>query len=250
VEVVEDVVAEGMGIGLVVDLSSSMLAEDMGDRVSRIEVAREAAIRFARRRPYDELSLVGFGGQALTRVPPTTDSELIAQGVESLEIQLVRDGTDISGAVLTSIARLLESEREPRVVVLLTDGAHNGVELPPLATARAAAALGVRIHSISVLAPDEESLGAGATRGRIRMAEERETVLQGLALLTGGRYFRASNAAALDSIYGEIDRIEVPTLQAIEGELRHSYRAWFFLLSLALLAVELLLRGSRWGIIP
>lgn len=250
IEVVEDVVAEGMGIGLVVDLSSSMLAEDMGDRVSRIEVAREAAIRFARRRPYDELSLVGFGGQALTRVPPTTDSELIAQGVESLEIQLVRDGTDISGAVLTSIARLLESEREPRVVVLLTDGAHNGVELPPLATARAAAALGVRIHSISVLAPDEESLGAGATRGRIRMAEERETVLQGLALLTGGKYFRASNAAALDSIYGEIDRIEVPTLQTIEGELRHAYRAWFFLLSLALLAVELLLRGSRWGIIP
>jgi Ca-activated chloride channel family protein len=251
VEVVEDVVAEGMGIGLVVDLSSSMLAEDMGDRVSRIEVAREAAIRFARRRPYDELSLVGFGGQALTRVPPTTDSELIAQGVESLEIQLVRDGTDISGAVLTSIARLLESEREPRVVVLLTDGAHNGVELPPLATARAAAALGVRIHSISVLAPDEESLGAGgATLGRIRMAEERETVLQGLALLTGGKYFRASNADALDSIYGEIDRIEVPTLQTIEGALRHSYRAWFFLLSLALLAVELLLRGSRWGIIP
>jgi Ca-activated chloride channel family protein len=82
------------------------------------------------------------------------------------------------------------------------------------------------------------------------MAEERETVLQGLALLTGGKYFRASNADALDSIYGEIDRIEVPTLQTIEGALRHSYRAWFFLLSLALLAVELLLRGSRWGIIP
>ena len=250
VEIVEEIVREGMGIGLVVDLSSSMLAEDMGERVSRIEVAREAAIRFARRRPYDELSLVGFGGRALTRVPPTTDPELITQGVESLEIQLVRDGTDISGAVLTSIARLMESDREPRVIVLLTDGAHNGVELPPLSTARAAAALDVKIHSISVLAPDALSLGSTASVGRRRLAEERETVLEGLASLTGGEYFRASSASSLDSIYGEIDRIEAPMLRPVEAELRHSDRAWFFLLSLALLGAELLLRGSRWGIIP
>jgi hypothetical protein len=96
-----------------------MLAEDMGDRQSRISLAREAAVRFARRRIHDELSLVAFGSEALTRVPPTTDRELIVQGVESLEIQLVRDGTDISCAILTSVSRLLESEREPRVVVLL-----------------------------------------------------------------------------------------------------------------------------------
>ena len=250
VEIVQELTTQGKGIGLVVDLSSSMLAEDMGDRISRIEVAREAAVRFARRRPYDELSLVGFGGEALTRVPPTTDSELITQGVESLEIQLVRDGTDISGAVLTAIARLLESEREPRVVVLLTDGAHNGVELPPLVTARAAAALDVRIHAISVLSPDESSLGPRATIGRVRLARDRETVLQGLAGLTGGQYFRASGAMDLDSIYQEIDRIETPVERMIEQEIRHSDRAWFFLLSLSLLGVELLLRGSRWGILP
>ncbi len=250
VEVLEEITTEGKGIGLVVDLSSSMLAEDMGDRTSRISVAREAAVRFARRRPYDELSLVGFGGEAVTRVPPTTDPELIAQGVESLEIQLVRDGTDISGAVLTAISRLLESEREPRVVVLLTDGAHNGVELPPLATARAAAALDVRIHAISVLSPDESSLGPRATIGRRRLAEQRETVLQGLSGLTGGQYFRASDAAALDSIYAQIDRIETPTQRLVEREQRHFDRGWFFLLSLMLLATELLLRGSRWGLVP
>ncbi len=250
IEIVEEMTTEGKGIGLVVDLSSSMLAEDMGEAVSRIEVAREAAIRFARRRPYDEMSLVGFGGQALTRVPPTNDPELIAQGVESLEIQLVRDGTDISGAVLTAISRLLESEREPRVVVLLTDGAHNGVELPPLVTARAAAALDVRIHAISILSPDESLLGARPTIGRLRLAQDRETVLQGLAGLTGGEYFRASSAAALDSIYSEIDRIETPVERLIEREVRHSERRWFFVLALTLLGIELLLRGSRWGLVP
>ncbi len=250
IETIEEIATEGKGMGLVVDLSSSMLAEDMGERTSRISVAREAAVRFARRRPYDELSLIGFGGEALTRVPPTNDPELIAQGVESLEIQLVRDGTDISGAVLTSIARLLESEREPRVVVLLTDGAHNGVELPPLATARAAAALDVRIHAISVLSPEESSLGPRASIGRRRLAAERETVLQGLAGLTGGQYFRASSPATLDSIYGEIDRIETPIQRLVEWELRHSDRAWFFLLGLGLLGAELLLRGSRWGLVP
>jgi Ca-activated chloride channel family protein len=249
VEMVQETVLEGRGIGLVVDLSSSMLAEDMGDGQSRISLAREAAVRFARRRVYDELSLVAFGSQALTRVPPTTDRELIVQGVESLEIQLVRDGTDISGAILTSVARLLESERSPRVVVLLTDGAHNGPEIPPLVTARVAAAVDVRIHAISVLAPNAAAVGIAGSIVRDRFGSERETVLQGLADITGGRYFTAATPAALDSIYDEIDRIETPRPRPEELEIRYPLAGWFFLLSLSLLAVDALLRGSRWGLV-
>jgi Ca-activated chloride channel family protein len=249
VEIVRETELEGRGIGLVVDLSSSMLAEDMGDRQSRISLAREAAVRFARRRVYDELSLVAFGSEALTRVPPTTDRDLIVQGVESLEIQLVRDGTDISGAILTSVARLLESEREPRVVVLLTDGAHNGPDIPPLVTARAAAAVDVRIHAISILAPADQTLGLAGSIVRDRFGNERETVLQGLADITGGRYFRAASPAALDSIYDEIDRIETPRPKVLETEVRHPLAVWFFMLSLTLLAADALLRGSRWGLV-
>jgi Ca-activated chloride channel family protein len=248
VEVTRETIMEGHGIGLVVDLSSSMLAEDMGEGRSRIEVARDAGIRFARRRIHDEVSLVGFGSDALTRMPPTTDPELIVKGVESLETQLVRDGTDISGAVLASLARLLESEREPRVIVLLTDGAHNGTELPPLVTARAAAALDVRIHAISVISP-ETALGPAAQILRERFGDERETVLQQLAAITGGRYFRATSSEALDSIYAEIDRIETPRPRIFEEELRYPLAAWLFIAGLALLALEALLRGSRWGVV-
>jgi Ca-activated chloride channel family protein len=249
VETIQETSLEGRGIGLVVDLSSSMLAEDMGDRQSRISLAREAAVRFARRRIHDELSLVAFGSEALTRVPPTTDRELIVQGVESLEIQLVRDGTDISGAILTSVSRLLESEREPRVVVLLTDGAHNGPDIPPLVTARAAAAVDVRIHAISVLAPADANVGLAGSIVRDRFGSERETVLQGIADITGGQYFRAASAEALDSIYGEIDRIETPRPRIDEAQLRHPLAGWLFLTALTLLAADAVLRGSRWGLV-
>jgi Ca-activated chloride channel family protein len=249
VEPDEETVLEGGSIGLVVDLSSSMLAEDMGDERSRLSVAREAAVRFARRRVYDELSLVGFASDAVTRVPPTTDADLIEQGVESLEIQLVRDGTDISGAVLAAIERLRGSEREPRVVVLLTDGAHNGADLPPLAAARVAEVFGIRIHAISVVSNNEDprSLAPGIVRERFGI--ERETVLQQLAGITGGRYFRAVSATALDSIYDEIDRIETPVPRQIPTETRVPLRAWFFIAGLGVLGMEGLLRGSRWGVV-
>lgn len=249
VEPTEDTVLEGGSTGLVVDLSSSMLAEDMGDERSRLSVAREAAVRFARRRVHDELSLVAFASDAVTRVPPTTDADLIEHGVESLEVQLVRDGTDISGAVLAGIERLRASEREPRVLVLLTDGAHNGAELPPLTAARVAEVFGVRIHTISVVGNSEDNrrLAPGIVRERFGL--ERETVLMQLAGITGGRYFRALTATALDSIYDQIDRIETPVPRPIPTERRTPLRAWLFVLGLGLIGVEALLRGSRWGVV-
>jgi Ca-activated chloride channel family protein len=187
-------------------------------------------------------------------VPPTLDAHLVAAGVESLEVQLVRDGTDISGAVLTAAARLLDSEREPRVVVLLTDGAHNGVGVPPLAAARVLSAMDVRVHAISLQGPEGQlssppaSARAASPAGRI--AEEMRTVLQGIAEITGGRYFHASSGASLDSIYREIDRMEAPVEEATEMEERYPLRGWFFGVALLLVAAEALLHGSRWGVIP
>jgi Ca-activated chloride channel family protein len=252
VEPVEEQSLAGKGIALAVDLSSSMLAEDMDDGRSRIDLAREAAVRFAAGRTHDELTLVGFARDALTRIPPTTDPEVVVAGVESLEVQLVGDGTDIADALLTAVGRLLQSDREPRVVILLTDGAHNGTGVRPLAAARAAAALDVKVHAISVL-PPEDPLEAAARRLYYRGADpttEMRTVLGGIADLTGGEYFHASSAAALDSIYREIDRLEAPVEVVTGAELRHPLRLWFILAGLLIVGGESLLRGSRWGVIP
>ncbi|HSH74470.1 MAG TPA: VWA domain-containing protein [Longimicrobiales bacterium] len=248
IETVEAVSEVGRGIGLVLDLSTSMLADDMEDARSRLEVAREAAVRFAERRSGDELSLVAFGGEALTRVPPTTDARVIVAGVESLEVDFVRNGTDVSGAVLTAMTQLLGSDREPRIVVLLTDGAHNQTGVQPYATGRAAAALGIRVHSISMASAGDGDASGGASTGAGN-AEAAETVLSGVAALTGGTYFRATSAAALDSIYREIDRIESPSSAPSEREERRPLHRWFLVAALLLLTLEVLLRGSRWGVL-
>ena len=248
VDVVREITEVGNGTVLAVDLSSSMLAQDMGGR-SRMDVAREAATRFARRRQLDELALVGFAGQAFTRVPLTTDPELIVQGVESLSVELVTNGTDISSAVIASVNRLLGSEREGRVLVLLTDGAHNAAGVLPIAAARAAAARGVRVHSISLMSP-EQAIQADLDAVRERGEASAETVLFALSAVTGGTYFRATSAAALDSIYREIDRLEAPGPGIVEREERRRLRVWFLASALLLLGCGGLLQGSRLGIVP
>lgn len=255
VEVVREAALRGKGIALAVDISTSMLTIDMENESNRLTVAREAAVRFTEGRPLDELSLVAFAGQARTRVPPTVDPNLIIAGVESLGVQLVFDGTNISDAVLTSMMRLLESEREPRVIVLLTDGAHNGPGVTPVTTARAAAALGVRVHSIALLS--EIDLSATPATGReaailqaAQLESEMETVLTAISRITGGEYFRASSAVALDSIYREINEIEAPVEELIEFEMRYPQRTWPLLLGLLLLGLDVALRGSRWGVVP
>jgi Ca-activated chloride channel homolog len=252
-EYVRESSLQGKGIGLVLDLSSSMLAEDMEAGENRIDVARQSAIRFAQSRTLDELSLVGFSARALTRVPPTTDPNLVVAGVESLEIQMVGDGTDISGALLTSLAQLTESDREERVMVLLTDGAHNGTGVRPLEAARAAAALGVRVHAISIVGPEDPATRArreAAALARAASGADMRTVLSGIAEITGGEYFHAASGADLDSIYTEIARIESPTEVVTEIEVPRSERLGLLILGLALLGTEAVLRGSRWGVVP
>ena len=251
IEVVQDRELRGRAMGIVVDLSSSMLAIDMEAGSNRIDVARAAAKRFAEGRTLDELSLVAFAGRSLTRVPPTNDPKLVAAGVESLEIELVGDGTDISSALITGVSQLVASEREPRVLVLLTDGAHNGTGVRPLAAARAAAALGVKVHALSIVGPETpEDRARREARAGSSTAADMQTVLSGIASITGGEYFHATSGEALDSAYARINRLEAPVEDVQEREIRHSLRIWPLMLAIGLVGLEVLLRGSRWGIIP
>jgi Ca-activated chloride channel homolog len=217
----------------------------LGDNRDRVAVALEAAARFAQGRQEDELSLVAFAGEAVTRVPPSSDPEVILAGVASLNVDFVRNGTNISEAILTAIAQLMRSERETRVLILLTDGAHNQAGVTPFAAARVASALGIRVHSISIGAQDEQRVVPG---GGIDL--EVETALVGISSLTGGRYFRATSASDLEAIYLEIDRIEASIEAPVTRVELDPWRAWFLGAALALLAMEIVLRGSRWEVIP
>jgi Ca-activated chloride channel family protein len=137
-----DVEAEGIAIMLVVDISSSMLAEDFHPD-NRLAVAKAKVADFVRARRYDRIGLVAFAGEALTQVPITIDYAVILRALQQLDVGMLDDGTAIGTAIATAANRLRQVPGESRVMILMTDGENNRGQIDPVTAARAAAALGV-----------------------------------------------------------------------------------------------------------
>ena len=246
----EEPVEGGTGIVVAVDLSTSMWADDMEGSATRLEAAKAAARRFVAGRD-DAIGVVTFAGEALTRLPLTRDHYLVDHAIDGMEVGLLIDGTDIAGAIAAGSAVLAAAPHDSKVLVLVTDGAHNRDGLVPAMAARAAAAVGVRIYPVAIGRPDplepaDGTAGASAPTRRQRM----ETVLTQAARITGGRYFSAADVVALDSIYAEIDRLETASQ---ETRLTTALLPFRFLLvtgALALLLAAVGLRASRWAVLP
>ncbi len=249
VTAVEEEVREEFSVALVLDLSSSMQAEDMGPMQSRLAVARDRAARFARSRPRDRVGLVVFGGESLIRVPLTEDPTVVADAVRRIRLGFVSDGTDISTAILTGTYLLKDDPNEARVMILLTDGGHNTEGLAPARAAATAAENGIRIYPVSVGAPPEVEPGVDMDP----LAEDVrriETILTRAARLSGGRYYRAVDAAALDSVYAEIDRLEESSLQVRSRPVGVPREHWLFLIAAVLVVLEWGVRGTRLEVLP
>lgn len=237
VEIIEEPQTEGLGIALALDLSTSMWAEDMGARQSRLEVAKATALRFVEARQ-DDIGLVTFAGEALTRLPLTHDGYVVQEAVRELEVGLLMDGTDIAGAIAAGAGLLDDVPHPSKVLILVTDGAHNKAGVSPDLAARAAAAVGVTIYPVAI----------GQERGRD--TEAMETVLTQAARITGGRYFSATDAQALEAIYEEIDRLVQPSEETVERVETTPYSWLVTLVALALTTMAIVLRGSRLGVLP
>jgi Ca-activated chloride channel family protein len=239
VRIYQEPVTEGVGIALAIDLSTSMWAEDMADQATRLDVAKETLQRFLSTRE-DDIGLVSFAGEALTRLPLTGDTYVTQAAVDALEVGLLLDGTDIAGAIAAGGGLLRDTPHASKVLILVTDGAHNRAGLLPTLAARAAAVHGIRIYPIAI--GTEEGTGVGTAN--------METVLTQAALLTGGRYFRATDAAALDEIYAEIDRLTEPTEELVERAEIIPVGAWPIVAAMLLLVLGTAIRASRWGVVP
>lgn len=237
VEIHEEPRVEGVGITLALDLSTSMWAEDMGARRSRLDVAKDAALQFIDARA-DDIGLVTFAGEAFARLPLTHDGYVVKDAVEALEVGLLTDGTDIAGAIAAGAGLLDDSPHASKVLILVTDGAHNKAGVMPDLAARAAAAVGVTIYPVAI----------GQEQGRDTRAME--TVLTQAARITGGRYFKATDQDALEEIYAEIDRLVRPSLETVERIEARPYGWVFALLGLALALLASALRASPWGVLP
>ncbi|HSH76794.1 MAG TPA: VWA domain-containing protein [Longimicrobiales bacterium] len=236
----QEEVSEGVAVALAIDLSTSMWAQDMAEQTTRLEAAKTTVQRFLASRERDDVGLVSFAGEAHVRLPLTRDRYVAEAAVDELEVGLLLDGTDVAGAIAVGAGLLKDAPHRSKILILVTDGAHNKAGLAPELAARAAATFGVRIYPIAIGA--EESMG-GSQLGM-------ETVLTQAALITGGRYYRATDVEALDRIYEEIDRLAVGTDQLVDRAEATPVGHWLLLLSLGFLVAAGALRASRWGVLP
>jgi Ca-activated chloride channel family protein len=211
----ENVSTEGIDIVLALDISSSMLAEDL--EPNRIEAAKQVAADFVAGRRNDRVGLVVFAGQAFTQVPLTLDYDVVTAVLGELEVGMIEDGTAIGMGLATAVKRLEGSDAESKVVVLATDGRNNRGEIDPATAAQMAQALGVRVYTIGAgtrgtarIPVDDPVYGRRYAQMPVQIDEE---MLEETAQLTGGRYFRATDRESLERIYAEIDELETTEIE-------------------------------------
>ena len=208
--VIRERFAEGVDIIMVLDTSTSMRAEDF--RPNRFEAAKAVGANFINGRTSDRVGLVVFAANAYTQAPLTLDYAFLQQMLAEVEVGVIEDGTAIGTALAMAVNRLKDTEAKSKVIILLTDGQNNRGELSPETAAEVARTLGVRIYAIGVGQHGEAPFVvdhpfAGRQR-RMVPVEIDEEMLQAVADMTGGQYFRATNNRALADIYDQIGELE------------------------------------------
>ena len=223
----ETVSTEGVDIVLAMDVSSSMLAEDL--EPNRLEAAKVVAADFVAGRRNDRMGLVVFAGEAFTQAPLTLDQSVITDLLTQMEVGMIEDGTTVGMGLATAVKRLQVSEAESKVVVLLTDGRSNTGEIGPVTAAQMAQALDMKVYTIGVgsrgtarVPVDDPIVGR---RYLSMQVDVDEPTLREVAETTGGRYFRATDRESLAQIYSEIDALETTEIEVQNftsyGELFH-----------------------------
>lgn len=251
---VRDVQLRGRNIVLALDISSSMKAVDFQPG-NRLEVAKGVLADFVRARQGDFLGLVVFASRAFTQVPLTNDTRVVNEMMGRVDIGLLPDGTAIGTALAMSASHLKDLPRSSCAIVLITDGGNNTGSPDPLTAAAIARALGIRVYTIGVSSHDSAAAAirntAQATPGRSyaeipsTLSARDEDVLRQIASITGGRYYRATDPAALAGIMAGIDRLEKTVLHLREVRSYREYYPFLLLPALLMLGLDLAL-GATW----
>ena len=258
----------GIDIMLVLDLSWSMEAIDMGkpaEKLSRFAIASGVLKDFIAKRPNDRIGLIAFSGVPYLTSPLTLNHDWLIENLSRLHIGIISDlGTAIGDAVAVAAKRLKAvPNSKSRIMILLTDGDNNLGKIDPLPAAQLAAALGVKIYAIGIGIEEPCNLPAfDPATGQFRLDANGNviptlllqpanyTVLGKMAALSGGQFYRATNQRELQRIYNQIDHLEKS-----EVKLRHfaTYEplfAWPLLAALGLLGLEIILANTRLRRVP
>jgi Ca-activated chloride channel family protein len=243
---------EGIDIVLSLDISTSMLAEDL--RPNRIEAAKDVAASFINGRPTDNIGLVIFAGESFTQCPLTTDHAVLLNLLKDIHCNMIEDGTAIGHGLATSVSRLKDSQAISKVIILLTDGTNNRGEIAPVTAAEIARTYGIRVYTVGVGTKGEAPYPFPSPMGGVRYqnipVEIDENVLTQIAQITGGLYFRATNNKALKEIYAEIDQMEKTKMSIQEYSKKQEEYLRFALVGLLFFLFEILLRYTVLKNIP
>jgi Ca-activated chloride channel family protein len=244
----EEVTTEGIDIMLVLDVSTSMLAEDFKPN-NRLQAAKLVAKEFIEGRRNDPIGLVIFAREAFSQCPLTLDYGVLIDILQRVEVASEAwDGTAIGNGLATAVARLKDSNAKSKVIIMLTDGENNAGEIDPVTAAQVAQTFGIRVYTI----------GAG-TRGtamypfshplfgkqyRPIPVEIDEDLLTRIADITGGKYFRATDTDKLREIYHQIDELEKTKIEVKEYTKYTELYIPYVLAGLLILLLEMALRNT------
>ena len=250
-DVWKDVSVKGIDIILDLDVSSSMLARDF--KPNRLEAAKDVAIQFVNDRPNDRMGLVIFAGEAFTQCPLTADHAALINLIKDVRTGVLEDGTAIGEGLATAVNRLKDSKAKSKVIILLTDGVNNSGSVDPLTAAEIAKTFGIRVYTIGVGTYGEAPYPVQTPFGiqyQPMKVEIDEGLLQQIAQITGGEYFRATSKSKLEDIYKQIDKLEKTKIKVKEMSKKTDEYLWFGVLALILIISEAVLRYTYYKNIP
>lgn len=244
----------GIDIVIALDASGSMAAEDFTPR-NRFGVAKDLIGDFIAKRQDDRIGIVTFGVRAATRVPITYDREIAQSILDKAQVGENGDGTAIGHAIATAVNRLRTSKARTRIIVLLTDGVNNSGSIEPITAAQLAAKYGIKIYTIGVgsrgavpipIKRQDPISGEIVSTYQLVRADLDEQTLAEIARVTGGEYFRATDARTMSDVLDRIDKLEKSRLTGPKNEKIEELYTSPLAAALAMLVLSLLSGETIW----
>lgn len=242
---------EGIDIMMAMDISGTMLAEDL--KPNRIEAAKSVASEFILSRPNDNIGLVVFASESFTQCPLTVDHAVLVNLFNGINYGMIEDGTAIGLGLANAVNRIKDSQAKSKVVILLTDGSNNRGDIAPITAAEIAKTFGIRVYTIGVGSHGIVNVPVQTPMGmqyQQMESEFDETSLKNIAATTGGKYFRATDNSKLRKIYQEIDQLEKTKISVKEFSKKKEQFFLFSILALIVLISEVILRNTILRRIP
>ena len=240
--------SSGIDIVIAVDISSSMLAQDL--KPNRLDALKSVAKEFINERVNDRIGIVVYAGESYTKTPVTTDKSIIINSLDEIEFDgVIDDGTAIGMGLATSVNRLKDSNSKSKVIILLTDGVNNSGFIDPNTAADLAMSFGIKTYTIGLgsngnaLAPVAINPN-GSFRFGLTKVEIDEDLLKSVAQQTGGLYFRATDNNKLKEIYQEINKLEKTEVEEFKYSNATEMFRVFALISFFLIFTEWILRTT------